>query len=157
MVYAANTKVPIDKTRLEIERLCAQHGATAFSYSTNAAKALIQFQAHERVIRFVLPIPQREEFRKVKRRGYWEARTDKQQDEAHEQAVKARWRALYLAIKAKLEAVAAGITLFEQEFFAHVVDPGTGKTIYEIVSPQIALNYTGESRPLGLPSPEESP
>lgn len=155
MVYAAKTKVPIDRTRLEIERLCAQHGATAFSYTTNAAKALIQFQAQDRVIRFVLPLPQREDFRRVKRRGQWVNLGDRQLDEAHEQAVKARWRALYLAIKAKLEAVAANITLFEQEFFAHVVDPTTGKTIYEIVSPQLALNYSGESRPIGLPSPDD--
>lgn len=156
MPYAAKTKVPVDKTRFEIEKLCSQHGATAFSYGTTAERAIIQFQAHDRQVRFVLPLPARSDFRYAMRRGWKEERTTRQWDEAHQQAIKSRWRALFLAIKAKLEAVAAGITLFEQEFFAHVVDPSTGRTVYELISPQVAINYSGEHRPIGLPAPEEA-
>ena len=47
-----------------------------------------------------------------------------------------RWRALNLAIKAKLEAVESGIVTFDQEFLAHIVGP-SGQT----VKPLIALQY----------------
>lgn len=46
----------------------------------------------------------------------------------YEKATRQRWRALALVIKAKLEAVASGITEFEQEFLAHIVLPD-GRTV----------------------------
>jgi hypothetical protein len=48
-------------------------------------------------------------------------RTETQAQRAWEQAVRQRWRALVLVIKAKLEAVESGITSFEDEFLAHTV------------------------------------
>jgi hypothetical protein len=43
-------------------------------------------------------------------------------------------------IKAKLEAVAAGITIFEDEFLAHIVLPG-GQTVAETIRENIAIAY----------------
>lgn len=63
-----------------------------------------------------------------------------------QQAGRQRWRALSLAIKAKLEAVASGITSFEEEFLAHVVMPN-GKTLGSTIIPQIADAYANKKMP----------
>lgn len=59
-----------------------------------------------------------------------------------EQACRQRWRALALVIKAKLEAVESGISVFEDEFMANIVLPG-GRTVSEEVRPRIAAMYEG--------------
>ena len=45
------------------------------------------------------------------------------QQAAWEQVCRQRWRALLLIIRAKLEAVASGITTLENEFLANIVLP----------------------------------
>jgi hypothetical protein len=55
---------------------------------------------------------------------------------------------LALVIKAKLEAVAAGIVTFEDEFAMHMVLPN-GQTVREIVLPSLEIAYsTGNVSPL---------
>ena len=51
-----------------------------------------------------------------------------------------RSRALALAVKAKLEAVEAGIAEFEDEFLAYVVLP-SGETVGDTARPAIAKAY----------------
>lgn len=158
--YANQTTVSVERSRGEIETILDRYGATAFRYGRNESKAVIEFAANDRLLRFSLPLPERnvDEFTyrfnrrysppmKIKATPEWAAM-------AWEQACRQRWRALALAIKAKLEAVEAGISAFEQEFFANVVDPQTGRTIYEVIAPQIALSYEGCERPLLLTGPE---
>ena len=57
-----------------------------------------------------------------------------------EQAQRQRWRALLLVIKAKLEAIEAGIATFEDEFLAYTMLP-SGETVGEWVSPQLDKVY----------------
>jgi hypothetical protein len=64
------------------------------------------------------------------------------QTEAWEQATRQRWRALALAIKAKLEAVQCGITTLEEEFLAHIVING-GETIGEAMVPRLGEIASG--------------
>jgi len=62
----------------------------------------------------------------------------------YEQNVRQRWRALLLSIKAKLEAVDAGISTIEQEFLPFVVMPD-GRTFSDHVLPQIeSIASTGK-------------
>ena len=65
-------------------------------------------------------------------------RTREAAEKAWEQAVRQRWRALALMVKAKLEGVEAGIVTFESEFLAHTIMPGTGMTVGEYVEPELA-------------------
>jgi hypothetical protein len=75
-------------------------------------------------------------------------RSNAQAEAAYEQAVKARWRALMLVIKAKFEAIETGIVDFDAEFGMHFVLP-SGRTVYEEVGPGIAEAYqTGQMVPL---------
>lgn len=63
--------------------------------------------------------------------------------------------ALKLVIQAKLEAVEAGITTFEDEFLAHLVLP-SGETFGEWAAPQLERAYITGAMPsslLGLPAP----
>jgi hypothetical protein len=144
--YAEQTTVSSEKSRAEIEATLARYGATAFMYGWDQAGAVIMFQTKGRRVKFVLPLPDRQarEFTHTPTRGT--PRTAEQAAAAWEQASRQRWRALALVIKAKLEAVEAGITVFDDEFLAHMVT-GDGRTIGEHLRPQLDQLYTG-----GLPA-----
>jgi hypothetical protein len=72
------------------------------------------------------------------------------QSSAWEQAGRQKWRALVLVIKAKLEAVEAGIVTFEEEFLAHIMLPD-GRTVGEWTRPQLEAVYSDGSMPALLP------
>lgn len=148
MRYAENTSVSSDQSRAEIERTLARYGADQFMYGWTGAKAMVCFRMHERMIRFTLPMPDKEEFRGTpagRRR-----RNDEKMLKAWEQATRQRWRAMALAIKAKLEAVESGIAEFESEFLAYIVLPN-GSTAGEYMHPQIAEAYASKRMPKMLP------
>ncbi len=89
-------------------------------------------------MKFILPMPDKEsrEF------THSPAGRPKPADAVHkawEQGCRQRWRALALAIKAKLEAVECGIVTFDQEFLAHIVGPD-GRTVGETIIPMIEAN-----------------
>ena len=151
MVYANRTEVPADRSRTEIERLLIRYGATGFMYAWEGDSQLIAFKIHDRSIRIILPMPDPADFQHTeetrRRRG-----ADAQQ-RAYEQAVRQRWRALVLIVKAKLEAIEAGISTIEREFLADVVMPNN-QTVGQWLAPQIEQVYlTGKMPPL-LPGAE---
>jgi hypothetical protein len=152
--YAKDTTVPAERSRAEIERLLLRYGADQFMYGIKPEAAVIAFRAQGRHIRFVLPFPSPSERRfthvKHARRYYETERTEIQARAAWEQEVRARWRALALVIKAKLEAVESGIAEFEDEFMAHVVLPN-GQTMSEHARPLIARAYESGQMPPLLP------
>lgn len=149
--YAENTSVSVESSRGEIERTLQRYGAESFAYGWDQSKALIEFSTKERRIRFVLPLPDRnaEEFRYTPARK--NERHPEDQLKAWEQACRQRWRALALAIKAKLEAVEAGITSFEDEFMAHIVLPD-GSTFGAWAKPEIERAYDTWTMPPALPA-----
>lgn len=140
MKYAENTSVSADRSRSEIERTLARYGATSFMYGWQDGSAVIAFQMKDRHVRFVLRMPDRtsEEFTLTPSGKYY--RDEAAAEKAWEQATRQRWRALALAVKAKLEAVEAEIASFEQEFLAHIIMPDN-RTVSEWVSPQIDKAY----------------
>ena len=152
MTYAAKTEVPVERSRGEIERTLARYGATAFGYAWGADRAVITFDASDRRVRFAIALPARNErrFTHFTRGGGGSqyARTAAAAEEQWQQACRVRWRALALVVKAKLEAVEAGISEFETEFLAHIVLP-SGETAGDWMRPQIAYAYrSGEMPPL---------
>ncbi len=146
--YAESTQVSVEKSRGEIERTLQRYGADAFGYLYRDGLSIIEFSANGRHVRFRLPLPKRdsEEFTKT---PTGKKRSANSAVAAWEQACRQRWRALALCIKAKLEAVECGITLFEEEFLAHIVDPCTNRTVGEVVLPQVERSYIeGDPSPL---------
>ena len=122
--YAAKTDVSSEKTRSEIERTLTRYGASSFAYAMQPGRAMVMFEANGRRIRFVIPLPDpnadRFAFHARSVRGT-RVRTPAQRQMAYEQETRSLWRALLLVVKAKLEAVEAGITTFDDEFLAHIV------------------------------------
>lgn len=145
--YARNTDVSVERSRGEIERILHRYGAEQFGYSITNNKAIIAFKANDRVLRFELPLPDPKspEFNRTPT-----GRPIRNPDaalRAWEQACRQRWRALALLIKAKLESIESHITTFEEEFLAHIVLPGEGKTLAQILVPKLADIYLGKSMP----------
>lgn len=149
--FAGQTSVSPEKTRAEIERVVARYGATKFVSGWEEDGAAVLFEMQGRRIRFTLRMPDKadERFtRTIKKRR----RSEADQRRAYEQYTRSTWRALFLVIKAKLEAVESGIGVFESEFLAHIVMPGSGQTFGEWAIPQIAEAYDrGKALPPLLP------
>lgn len=147
--YAAETSVSTETSRAEIERTLRRYKADAFGYMSEANRAVIAFRLNGRHIKFVLPMPdpKAKEFTLTPTTG--KLRSADAAERAWEQACRQRWRALALVIKAKLEAVAAGITTVEDEFLAHTVLPD-GSTVGEWARPQLALAYEKGAMPKSL-------
>ncbi len=151
--YASATAVPVERSRAEIESILTRYGATHFGYVTAPGQAAIAFQAKGRRIRFELPLPPQTDLQFTRTPAKRMLRTKEEAFKAWEQACRQRWRALALAIKAKLEAVEAGISTFEDEFLAHIVLP-SGSTLGRWAAPQLATAYgRGEMPPLLLEAP----
>ena len=126
--YAHDTSVPVDRSKQQIEALLTKHGAQGFHTGWQSARGddpgwdAIEFQWKERVIRFRLNRP--------KASGYQPNQT------AIEQKNRQRWRVLHLVIKAKLEAVDAGVAIFEEEFLPFIVT-GDGCTVADHLVPRL--------------------
>lgn len=152
--YAEKTAVSVEKSKAEIEGVLTRYGATAFASGWQGDRAMIQFEARGRRIRFNLPLPSKTERRFTHgKRGRASFETIRSADAAlreWEQACRQAWRALALVVKAKLEAVEAGITEFEDEFLANIVLPD-GSTVADHVKPAIAVIYTNETMQPLLP------
>jgi len=114
VAYASRTTVPIDRSRAEIEKTLLRYKADQFGSAVDneTGRAMVQFRLDKRVIRFEVNLPK------------------------GEQALRSRWRALLLCIKAKLESVASGIETYDEAFLAHVVMPD-GQTFGKVAIPQI--------------------
>ncbi len=141
-MYAKNTTVSCEKSKIEIERILTRYGATHFAYTTMPEGAVVQFVNNGKRIRFLVPMP---------------GRPRQDAPAAHfsrwEKSQRQKWRALALVIKAKLEAVASGICTFEEEFLAHIVLPN-GQTAGQHLIPRIDEAYsTGQAPALGWDQP----
>lgn len=156
MSYAEKTTVSAESSRSEIERTLLRYGADQFMYGWDNDRAVIQFRAQERFVRFVVTMPDRNDKRFTHyQRGTtvktMVKRVPNEAVKAWEQATRQRWRALALVVKAKLEAVEAGISEFEDEFLAHIVLPD-GQTAGEWLRPQIASAYELGTMPSFMPA-----
>jgi hypothetical protein len=146
--YAQGTTVSSDKSRAEIEATLRRYGATSFMYGSAPERAVIAFEAFDRRVKFELPMPDPKAKEFVRTPGRGNLRSSAEATKAYEQACRQKWRALALCVKAKLEAVSAGITTFEAEFLAHIVLPN-GRTVHDEVSPTVAIAYqSGKVVPL---------
>lgn len=116
--FAAATRVPVEQSRAEIERVLNRYGASGFGYAWNRDpggddRAVLTFSLRERQVRLEVGMP------------------------ADPAAARQRWRAVLLVIKAKLEAVESGIGTLESEFLADIV-LRDGRTIGQAMLPRLS-------------------
>lgn len=134
-MYARNTTVSCERSKIEIERILVRYGSTHFAYTTMPEGAVVQFVKAGKRIRFLVPMP-----------GRPEADAPNAHFVRWEKSQRQKWRALTLVIKAKLEAVESGICTFEEEFLAHIVLP-TGQTAGQHLIPLIQEAYDTNKMP----------
>lgn len=148
--YAANTSVSTVSTRSDIEKVLAKYGCDSFAFAQEPGRAALEFLHEGRRIRFILPLPDKrsKEFTHTEARGY--ERDAKQALALWEQACRQKWRALFLAIKAKLESVESGIETFEEAFLAQLVLP-SNQTFGHWAAGEIERVYEDWEMPALLP------
>jgi hypothetical protein len=131
---------------MEIEAVVRKYGADQYlsGWDREKGMAMVRFTMKGRQIKFVLQMPDKEEFRETGtgRRRQQTAMVER----AWEQNCAERWRSLALVIKAKLEAVATGIVSFEEEFLAQIVLPDD-TTVAQWMTPQLATVYASGKMP----------
>lgn len=139
MAYAKNTEVPVDRSRIDIERCLEKYGARGFYYGSEAGRIMIGFRMLNEsgtilAVRMMLDMPNPDdgEFCLT---DTGRNRTAEAARKSYEQACRSRWRALLLIVKAKMEAVSIGISTIEREFMPDILLP-SGRTIGEEVADQ---------------------
>ena len=126
----------------------SRYGADQFLYGWSGDDARVGFRLHGRQIIYRVPLPDQnsDEFRLTPTGQERAAHT---QRAGYEQAIRQRWRALALVIKAKLEAVDAGITTIEDEFLANTMLPD-GQTVGDWAEPMLQEVYLSGKMPMAL-------
>lgn len=148
--YAQYTTVPVERTRMEIEKLLMQYGASEFLCGQKENVAMLAFKIKNRMVKMTIPIPLTMDAQKTPA-----GRTRHNIEmiaKVREQSGRQRWRAVFLIIKAKLEAVEAGISSFEKEFLADLL-LGDGRTLGQLIAGKLD-DITKNAQIPGLP---ESP
>lgn len=147
--FARDTSVSVAKSRGELEDLVHRAGGTKFGSMYEDTRAVVLFELGQRRIMFELPLPARDAFAVRTVRSRRVKATPEQQQHAWEQACRSKWRALCLAIKAKLVSVETGVESFEQAFLAQIVVPHEGRAVRfgQLATKAIAEAYTGGTLP----------
>jgi hypothetical protein len=138
--YANNTTVSPEKSQSDIRETLRRYGAEGFGIMEKGNKAYVMFEFSGLMIQLTVELPKKDDFEKTET---GRARKAKATNDAYTQAIRQRWRALLLAIKAKLEAVECGISTIEREFMAFVVMPD-GRNLGDHIIPRLKeISSTG--------------
>ena len=141
-----DTKIPVHKTREEIDRLLRKHGATGMMWAEG------EHPAHRGirivVLRFVQRLPQGKDSVTIGVRimvPVPAVRNEREQD----QLLRQYHRVLLNSVTARFVDIEAGLRTFTEAFFAEL-EVG-GRTVYEQVGPQyLQAVLQGDIKPLAL-------
>lgn len=115
--YAKNTTVPVARSKQKIEEAFDAFGIEESFSGKSLRGDGIGFRYQGKVYKMNVPRPERDNFG-----------TEKQ----YEQAIRQRWRILYMSIKMKLEEIEAGVISFEDQFLAQMSLPD-GRTVSDFM------------------------
>lgn len=136
MAYESTT-VPVEKSQGEIRKLLTGHGADRFAFgeetdSAGVRWAAISFAYAGHAVR--MRVPHKPVDERVVRAKIMRARTKTSDDiraELTEQEARRIWRVMAWNLKARLVAVEENVETFTEAFLAHLVNQQTGRTIFE--------------------------
>lgn len=150
--YAAGTTVSSEKTQTEIRRVLERYGASRIGLMTEPGKATIYFQVKDRDVQMAVPLVRKGDpfVERIRGQGYKRVYSE----DGAERESRRRWRVMVLTLKAMLEAVESKVTTFDEVFLAHVVIPGTGRTVGEALVPRLGSLATSGLRALLAENPE---
>jgi hypothetical protein len=137
MPYAQDTSVSVDRSIAELRRTLTRFGASAFAFAIDetAHNQQVLFRINARHVRMLLPMPAQDD-PLITRTAGGKLRSQAQIDAEYDKEVRRRWRSLNLVVKAKLEAVASGISTIEREFLADMVT-SRGETVGQVMEPYL--------------------
>jgi len=145
MAYES-TEVPVSRSQGHIRDLLRKHGAQ-FSFSEaetldGMRLATVDFIHHGHAVRIRVPLrpPDPKAIQKAVQRARTRTREQIQRD-AYDQEERRIWRVLYHTLKARMVVVEEGVETFEQAFLAHLVDPSSGRTLWEVVRDPIEAGH----------------
>ncbi len=133
MKFAAKTKVPVSRSKTELEDMLGKYGATGFGTWSGGGRASISFTTETRRVRLDLP-----EF------------GDDPGDHGR-RAERQAWRVLLLMVRCILEAVDAKVVTFDAAFMPWIV-LSDGSSLADTVIPM--LEKSGRLK--CLPVPDEA-
>jgi hypothetical protein len=155
--FAENTSVPVDRTKVELDRLLQRHGASqrATLHDDAEGRAVVVFFLAGRQIRLQVPLPKRSDYPAADKQAYqtthetprrWGSMSRQQRNEwvaeQIEQKSRTRWRCMLLIVKAKLELIELSMSTVEREFLADIALPD-GQTVGDWLRPGIDAAYLG--------------
>ena len=148
--YASSTKVSCDRTLLQLKNMLELFGADQFGYATSDEQAIVQFRCSTRMVRFVLQLPSVDD-KEIAFTPTGKVREDNARRTVWEQACRAKWRSLYLLVKALLVAIEDGLIDFDRAFLHDLVTPN-GRTVGEQLMPNVqSMIESGKKATLMLP------
>jgi len=131
--YARGTTVSVEKSQAEAQQILRRYGAKKFGVMEDEHSAYLMFEFKGMSIQISISLPNLARFQRTEN---GRSRTDRAAEEARAAAIRQRYRALILAVKAKLEAVECGISTIEKEFMAFIVMPN-GQQLYDLLEPEL--------------------
>ncbi|WP_344299355.1 hypothetical protein [Sinomonas flava] len=137
--YVRGASLTCSDSQSEIEAVLLAAGAAGFRCVSQQGRAVLAFSSGGHRFRIVLPLPG-----PSAPGGLRPYRRSAPQEDARR-----RWRQLAQLIRAKVDAVEAGIASFDEEFLAYIVMPGGG-TVFEAAAPRIATAYDGREGPAAV-------
>lgn len=145
MPYAEHTKVPVERTRAEIERALEKAGASQFisGWDSKEGVGRVRCELEGVYLQFEIRAPDPKEF---ERDSAGRLRAEEALRSALDKELKRRWRVLLLLIKAKLEAITLGQSSVRSEFLANVLLPDQS-TVDEWLASQIEEAYAKGTMP----------
>lgn len=133
------TRVPVPRSQQDIREMLLSYGGDGFSLGEGPDFAQIEFAAQGFLVRMRVRKrpngPELVEAFQQKRKGR-RAEAEAQAGEWEAQRV---WRVLFWSLKARLIAVEEGLETLTEAFLAHMVDPDSGRTVYEAMTESGAL------------------
>lgn len=132
------TKVPVENSQADIRRSVMKYLERGYTISEvkddeGVERAIVEFRREGVLVRISAEVPP-PDMRKIDataRRARSRSK-DEIEFEAREQLRRETWRSIALGVDARLRAVDAGVSTFEQAFMADIViDEAIGETLYE--------------------------
>lgn len=154
------TEVAVEKSQGEIRKLLTSHQATSFSFGEALHQgvpwALVEFTRGQLRVRIAVPHkpPTEAQIREKVRRALTRSEAQIRAD-VGEQEARRIWRVLYHGLKARMISVEEAVETFEQAFLPYLVDPVSGKTLWEATKPLVqsgALDAGGQGIEIGPPA-----
>lgn len=117
MKYAKNTTVPVARSKQKIEELLESYDIEESLLGRSPRGDGIGWKYQGKVYKMSVPVPDRNDFN-----------TENQ----FQQAIRQRWRILFMSMKMKFEEIDAGVISFEDQFLAQMSLPD-GTTVADFM------------------------